>query len=345
MEAATSGTDVRGAAAAHERSAVHSSALSDPARGYRLVADVTRWPLIFPPCVAAEVLVDDPARQRIRLWATVGGRVATWTSTRVLDEDSLRISFRQDAPNPPLTRMSGSWSFHGEGRDDRGAPTPGAGLSLAHHWAVRPEEPEAAERVAAALDANSESEIAAVTRWSEPTRSLQQYGFSFTESLEVAAPPSGLYAFLRDAELWPERLPHVAALELDPAAGGRVNGADVQFMRMHTRGADGSVHTTESIRLCFDADRIVYKQTSPPHGLLAHTGEWTVRATGTGTALASTHHVVLDPDHRPRGLEQAGLEETRAEVRRLLGGNSLTTMRRAKAHAEQSSSAPPGGQR
>ncbi|MDX6353603.1 MAG: hypothetical protein QOF98_506, partial [Streptomyces sp.] len=53
---------------AHERAADHTAVLATAGdRAFELIADVTRWPVLFSPCLAATVLENSPGRERIRL--------------------------------------------------------------------------------------------------------------------------------------------------------------------------------------------------------------------------------------------------------------------------------------
>jgi aromatase len=130
---------------------------------------------------------------------------------------------------------------------------------------------------------------------------------------------------------WPERVAHVDRLDLTEDEPG------VQVMAMDTRTADGSVHTTESVRVCFPDDlRIVYKQTATPALMAAHTGRWTiVPAEGGGVTATSQHGVVLreEPIQKILG-EDADTARARTYVREALGRNSTATLKLAKQFAE-----------
>ncbi|MGW2545839.1 aromatase/cyclase [Kitasatospora sp. NPDC001574] len=310
------------------RTAEHTADLRAPAdRAFRLIADVTRWPLLFPPCVAADVLESDLDSERIRLWALVGEEVRSWTSLRTLDRERLRIDFRQETPSPPLTWMGGHWEF------ERGAGGESATrLVLGHEW-VTAGAPEQADLIARALDGNSEQEIGAVRAWAERPEPPEELVFSFADRVETTAPPGAVYDVLHRADLWPDRLPHVDAVELTTVPATPVTGgAEVQRLSMDTRAEDGSVHRTRSVRLCFPHERIVYKQTAPPAGLLGHSGEWIVTPHGAGSAVTAVHRVALDADALPR-LFGAGTElaVVRERVRAALGGNSLRTLEWARS--------------
>ncbi|MFE6780325.1 aromatase/cyclase [Streptomyces sp. NPDC057702] len=319
------------------RFAEHSTTLRAPVeRAYALVADVTRWPLLFAPCVDARVIDSHPGGERIRLWALAGGGVRSWTSRRELAEDSLRVGFRTEHSAPPIASMAGYWQL--EPPALAGGP---ARLVLGHEWTATDSSPETQRWIAEAVDRNSEAEIASVRDWSERARTPAELVFSFTDRMSVNGPPAAVYAYLHRADLWPERLPHVERLELtSEPASETTAGAEVQTIEMDTRTRGRSTHTTRSVRLCFAGERITYKQTAVPRPLLAHCGEWRVSAVPGGTEVTARHSVVLDPlavaDHFGPDVT---LVEARRRVRAALGGNSLRTLERARQHVEDGVSA------
>lgn len=345
------------------RSATHTADLAaEPREAYRLIADVLHWPLLFSPCVWSQVLetgpagstggpdgapragrpegtessapgVDDSAlaSERIRLWAVVGSDVRSWVSRRTLDADALRIDFRQQQPTPPITEMGGHWQF-----EEPAVTGSSARLVLGHEWATAGPDPTVGDRIEAALDHNSKQEIAAVKAWAERPQEPDDLIFSFSDEAVVDGPLSEVYDFLYRADLWPERLPHVAALDLqtEPESVSTA-GAEVQTMDMETRAPDGSVHTTQSVRLCFRDRQIVYKQTTVPRGLLGHSGEWLLTEASGRTLVTARHSVALDPDAIGEVFGPgADLAQARAKVRDALGGNSRRTLEHARRHVE-----------
>ncbi|MEU1404349.1 SRPBCC family protein [Streptomyces sp. NPDC005728] len=307
-------------------SAEHTARYAGPAsRGYGLIADVTRWPVLFPPCLAGEVLESDRDSERIRLWAVVGSGVRTWTSLRKLDDERLRIDFRQETPGPPLEWMSGHWSFE----ESAGATR----LVLGHEWVLTADAQDTGGTVAEALDCNSEAEVAAVVRWAGHPEGLEELFFTVRDECVVRAPLRQVYDFLYRADLWPSRVPHVVSLDLQEDSEVTVGGARVQTLDMRTGSDDGSVHGTRSVRLCFPDERIVYKQTTVPRGLLGHSGAWLLSETDGDTHVTAVHQAALDP----AALEEVfgpgvTLSAARDRAAALLAGNSRRTLDRCGAH-------------
>ncbi|WP_097871150.1 aromatase/cyclase [Streptomyces sp. rh34] len=307
---------------------------------HRLVADVSGWPDLFGPTVHVDVLADAPpegGEQRLHLWATAHGAVRNWTSVRTLDPVARTVAFRQLVPAPPVASMGGTWRV--EPLDD--------GLSrvvLLHDFRAVADDPEAERLITAAVDRNSAAELDALKRAAEQGAHREELRFSFHDTHTVRAEADEVYAFLERADRWPERLPHVARLDLreeaasDPASDGARTAATVQQMEMATLAPDGSEHITESVRLCFPGRRtIVYKQLRTPPALACHTGRWTVEPAADGTvAVTSAHTVVLDPEGVRALLgTDASPADARARVREALGANSTTTLRHAGRFAER----------
>ncbi|WP_299527730.1 aromatase/cyclase [uncultured Streptomyces sp.] len=289
---------------------------------YRIVAEAENWPHIFPPTVHVDRTEGDDRRERLHIWAFANGVVRDWTSRRELDPEGHRVTFRQEVSAHPVAAMGGEWIIEpaGEGRTS---------VTLLHDFRVVDDDAEALEWVSRAVDTNSESELAALKRAAESFAREPGVLLSFEDAVDIAGSGQDVYDFLLRADRWEERLPHVSRLVLTEPA------PDVQTVEMDTRAADGSVHTTRSVRVSFGPDRLVYKQTEVPALMAAHTGRWTVVPTGDGVRAVSHHTVVLRPD-RVRELlgEQAVLEDARRLVRTSLGTNSTATLNLAKAYAE-----------
>jgi len=305
------------------RSAEHTTDLDAPAeRAYRLIADVTCWPVLFAPCLAATVLSSDGKSERVQLWALAGAQVRSWTSTRELDAQALRVDFRQESPTPPVAAMSGHWRFE-----------PGR-LVLGHEWVGTTGSREEDDLIGTVLERNSTAEIGAVKSWAEHGVEPDELIFSFVDHLSIKGSAVAVYDFLHRADLWPRRLSHVESLDLmtEPETAA---GAEVQTLEMRTLAGDGSAHLTRSVRLCFPHQRIVYKQTAVPRGLLGHSGEWLITSTAEGTDVTARHRVALDPAALT---EVFGSGSTPADARRIvrerLGGNSLLTLTAAKRFIE-----------
>ncbi|MGW0707278.1 aromatase/cyclase [Streptomyces sp. NPDC002643] len=302
---------------------------AEPKAVYALIAAAEDWPHVFPPTVHVERLDGDDRSERLRIWAFANGEVRSWTSRRQLDPGALRVTFRQEVSSAPVASMGGEWIIE--------AAPGGSSVVLLHDFTVVDDDPVARAWVEQAVDTNSGSELAALKTAAESLAAEPGALLSFADHVDISGPKEELkeqvYDFLWRADLWEERLPHVNRLVLTEP------GEDVQTVEMDTRAADGSVHTTKSVRVGFAPDRLVYKQTEVPPLMAAHTGRWTIEPTPDGVRATSHHTVVLRLD-RVRELlgPDATLDSARDLVRGALGRNSTATLTLAKEAAERAAS-------
>ncbi|GAA1550432.1 aromatase/cyclase [Streptomyces globosus] len=290
---------------------------------YGLVADTTQWPLFVPASIHVERLDFDGVHDRFHMWATANGTVRSWLSRRTLDATRHRIDFRHELPAAPTTAMGGSWTVEPRG--------PGrCRLLLEHDFTVDGDRAADAAWVRRATDTNSRAELAQLKETAEQWSRLDDLLLTFEDSVRIDGPADLVYAFLYDVADWPRLLPHVSRLDV------REDEPGVQLMAMDTLTADGSVHTTESVRVCFPhAGRIVYKQTTTPALMAAHTGEWSVIPDETGVTAVSQHSVLLREEAVERVLGPGTtVAQARQYVREALGRNSTATLALAKQHAE-----------
>ncbi len=291
---------------------------------YDLVADVTRWPVIFEPSVLVRHLHRGPDEERFRLWATVGGAVRNWTSRRVLDAGQRRIAFEQERSQAPIASMGGGWSFR-----ELGAGT--TKVVLDHHFTVV--DGADAAQVAAAVDRNSVSELAALARIAEIGHPVDEVVRTFEDTVTLDCSASEAYDFVYHSERWPEQVPHVGRVELTEDADG------VQLMEMDTVTAGGIPHTTKSIRVCVPGERIDYKQLVPPAILFGHSGAWEFADGPDGAVVTARHTVAIDPVAAREILgANTDLADAGAYLTEALSSNSRNTLRCAERHAASTKS-------
>ncbi len=300
----------------------HSRVVSGPPEQvFDLVADVRRWPVIFGPTVHVDHFGRDGDRERLQLWALVNGRVSTWTSSRVLDPAARRIRFAQDRSQAPVASMRGEWSL----RPLSGDRTE---VLLTHEFSVVDDDPAAVDWVRAALHRNSPAELDALARIAGLGHSVGDLVFEFEDTVTVPGAVADAYEFVDRADRWVERLPHVRRVALTEDEPG------IQTLEMETVTAEGTAHTTRSVRVFRALDLIAYKQLVPPRLLLGHSGTWTFAERGGDTLATARHQVAVDP---AVAREQFGpadpVGRARSYVREALGGNSRATLGRAAEFA------------
>jgi aromatase len=301
----------------------HETTVAAPAKVlYELIADVRNWPQIFPPSVHVEYAERGETRERIQIWATANGQAKTWISRRELDPGGLRVDFRQEVSSPPVAGMGGAWVVESLGPDL-------SRVRLLHDYRALDDDPETLAWIERAVDRNSQAELAALKENAELAAGSSARMLTFDDSVEIAGRRRDVYDFINEAQLWVERLPHVARVRLDEDTPG------LQRLEMDTRAKDGSTHTTTSVRVCRPDGLIAYKQTQLPPLMTLHTGQWILEETAGGVSATSRHTVVIDEAKIADVLgREADLEQARTMVRDALGANSRATLGFAKAYAE-----------
>jgi aromatase len=309
------------------REVEHEITIGAPADAvYRLLADVTNWPRIFPPTIYVDREQTGGAdEERIRIWATANGTAKNWASRRTLDRTGLRITFRQEVSAPPVAAMGGTWIIEPKAADR-------CRVRLLHDYRAIDDDPHDLLWIDRAVDKNSTAELAALKANVEAVHAAdtEELTFSFTDTVQIAGRAKDVFDFVNDAHLWPERLPHVAVARLTEDTPG------LQELEMDTRAKDGSVHTTKSYRVVFPHHRITYKQITLPALLTLHTGEWTFTENAQGTVASSQHTVTLNTANIAAVLgESATVADAKQYVHSALSTNSRATLGHAKAYAEQ----------
>ena len=301
---------------------------------YELVADVTRWPVIFGPSLHVRHLQRGPAHERFQLWALVGGQVKNWTSRRTLDASGLCITFEQERSQAPIVSMGGTWSF-------RALPGGRTQVVLGHHFSA--DGQRVIDWIADAVDRNSEDELAALGRIAELGAPVQEIIDTFDDTVRLSGSAADAYSFINRSHEWPDRLPHVRRVLLREEQPG------VQHMEMDTVTADGNAHTTKSVRICFPSEQIVYKQLVPPAMLLGHSGAWHFADVpgDPGSAVATARHTVaINPAAAREVLgADSALADARRYLREALGGNGRATLAHAGSYAESRLAVPAEGAR
>jgi aromatase len=305
------------------REVEHDITVSAPAADvYRLIAGVENWPRIFPPTIYVDTVERSGSEELIRIWATANGEPKNWTSRRTLDPNALRIDFRQEVSTPPVASMGGTWII------ETISPAESR-IRLLHDYRAIDDDPKSLEWIDEAVDRNSRSELAALKTNVELATASEELTFSFEDTVEIDGSAKDVFDFVNEADLWAQRLPHVASVRLEEDVPG------LQTLEMDTRAPNGSVHTTKSYRVCLPHDRIAYKQTTLPALMSLHTGRWTFRETETGVLASSQHTVVLKAENITAFFGADGtVAQAREHVRTALSTNSRATLGHAKDYAE-----------
>jgi aromatase len=303
------------------RETEHKVNVGAPAeRVYALIADVGGWPETFPPSVHAEVIERDGDAELIRLWATANGAAKTWTSRRRHDPERLTVTFRQERSQHPVGGMGGAWVVEP-------VSATSCRVRLSHDFLAATDDPADLDWISQAVDRNSAAELRALKASAEATGPGGLITFDDTVAVDGSA--KDVYDFLNEAQLWSERLPHVTRVSLEEDTPG------LQILEMDTRTKDGPVHTTRSVRVCQPYTSIVYKQILLPALLTLHTGRWLIEERAGGVSVTSRHTVRINTERITDVLgADATLLTAQEFVRNALSGNTMATLRLAKAYAE-----------
>ncbi|WP_406632033.1 aromatase/cyclase [Amycolatopsis sp. WGS_07] len=164
--------------AAPER-VVHEQTVSLPADAvYALIADVTRWPVLFGPTVHVEHLEQGEGTERFRIWATAKGEVKNWTSFRRLDPVRRTIDFRQEVSQPPVARMGGSWRMEDlDGQRTR--------VVFGHEYRAIDDDPASLAWISEVVDHNSKAELASLEDSARRGLGLDARTVSFADTRTV----------------------------------------------------------------------------------------------------------------------------------------------------------------
>jgi hypothetical protein len=218
--------------------------------------------------------------------------------------------------------MSGEWIVEEQ-------PGGGSLVRLLHDFRAIDDDPASVQWIADAVDRNSQTELATLKAVAEQADERDSLIVQWDDSVPSTGAAADAYEFVWNAREWPSRLPHVEKMRLEEPE------PNIQVMEMDTKTKDGSAHTTKSIRVGFPGRKIVYKQTTPPTLLSAHTGHFIIEETPEGCTLTSRHVAIIKPEAIAEVLgADATLQDAREFIQSALTANSRVTMEHASAFAE-----------
>lgn len=298
------------------------TASAPPEAVFELIANATRWPEIFTPTIHVERLAHNDTDERLQIWALANEEPKAWTSSRRIDRTNRSISFRQDVSSAPVRSMGGEWLMEAQ-------PDGTTLVRLLHDFTAVGDDPDNVRWISEATDKNSRAELGRLKAVAELGDQLDALTVSFDDTVPITGAVEDAYEFISDAARWPERLPHVARLDMQEPT------TNIQLMEMDTSTSDGSVHTTKSYRICFPNEKIAYKQVTLPKLMQAHTGCWFFTRTADGLDITSRHTVIIEPSTVTEVLgPEATVAQARDFVQKALMQNSRITMDHTKAFAE-----------
>ncbi|WP_282700360.1 SRPBCC family protein [Streptomyces sp. CC219B] len=295
----------------------HRAEVAAPAElVYRLLADVTHWPRLFPNIAHMERFSGDATSERVGVWLVSGDRVFPWVALRTLRPGELRVDYRQETTQAPVADMGGSWIV--EPLSERTCR-----VRLLHDCRPATDEPATLEFIADTLDHNSTAELAALREAAEREAADERLVVRIEDTARVGGSAADVYEFLADAAAWPGRIPHIVSVD------ARDGGDNVQLLDWVTHTERGVDHPSKVVRVLFPPDRIVYRHLLLPPLAAVHTGDYTVTQDGDAVVVSSRHTVVLSES----GVTDVA--EAVAFTRRALSTSSREVLARAKEFAER----------
>nr|AHA81972.1 Arm2 [uncultured bacterium] len=295
----------------------HTATVTAPASlVFDLVAGLPDWSQFHGPSVHAEPLGRRDGAELFRHWWVIDDHtVRTWPARWRFDRDRLRISYEFDPAEPGAAGSRGTWTF--------------ATVSDSSTEVRVEQTPTDGDHDADRADRELRQLLDSVVDAAEHDKERRDLVVDFEDPLFVAGAVEDAYAYLYEADKWPERIPHVSRLVLEEKV------PNIQFFDMDTRTPDGSAHTTRSVRICLPGNKIVYKQIHLPKLLDGHTGHWRFTATREGFILAARHAATIKPSALSILGPETSVLDARKYLRRVLSANSMSNLRLAKAYTEE----------
>ncbi|MFB6439896.1 SRPBCC family protein [Streptomyces sp. NPDC056411] len=285
-----------------------------PGSLYRTVADVERWSAIFPSVVHVRSLERTGRGERCELWAWEDGGITTWTGSQVADPERLAIAFSWTSEQLTAT-VSGSWHF-------RGLPGERTEVILRDRFRAGSGDPAGEDRIRRILDRRGHEQFDALVRIASlATAGAPSPVFSFTDSFPVTGTAVEHYDVMRRADLWAERLPHVARSTVTELLPG------VDALELDIIGAEGLARRTRSVQVCQDPAWIAHKELVTTSPLVGHSGVWTFTEGLGGPLVTARHTVVVDPAAAAGTYgDDVPPDAVRAEVRATLRRTGLAVL-------------------
>jgi aromatase len=298
----------------------HQIKVAAPARAvYDLVADIGAWPRIFPTFVHLEHWGTVGDRERVGMWTTSNDEIHHWVTLRTTHPEQLRIDYRPEAAPPPMTQLDRTLLV--ESLSDKDSL-----VRLLHTCRLAGDEKTVADSVRRMTDEVSNAELAALKAAAERPGELLM---TFDDTVRIKGSAQEVFDFLRAAQHWHERLPHVSRVSL------REEVADLQLLEMDTLEKNGGTLTTKMARVCLPNRGIVFKHLLLPQLGESHTVRWLIEESGDGVVVTSEHAVVINEAgvaRMPGG--DAGLDEAKAFIHNELTTKTRLILEQAKAQVE-----------
>ncbi|MGO6747876.1 SRPBCC family protein [Rhizobium ruizarguesonis] len=296
---------------------------------FPFVADPTRWPGLFKPCLAVETLPPDGDWNVVKIHADQGGREVSWTSRRRVNADARIVDYELADSMPYTDAMRGRWRVVPLG------PRRSL-LAVDRIWSIAdPMAPlhegitsssDAAAFIARFVDTNARREMDEIAAIAADHTAAPLF---IETELDVEVSADEIYAVLANASLWPAIAPHCRSLRV-----GFDDGV-YQELCFEIETSTGEREAFRSFRVCNNAKRsISFVQVEPPGPLERHHGGWTITPTPTGARVTCRHFAT------PRRTTLTEVSGTTAPtqqdeaLRGMIGANSKAIVMACVAHIQ-----------
>lgn len=299
---------------------IHIAAGAETA--FAIVSDLAQWPRFLPATVLVEPLENDD-EQRFRLWMTAKGQVRSWVSRIWFHPAEMRMTYLQEDLAPPLASETGEWRVEPLGPDR-------CRVVLSHEFTLADDTAESLKAIRGRMDSNSSEELLLLRDAAEQDELTGSAYIAFEKTALVRGPLQQAYDFVSRGEGWTGRTPHVAGVSSREEPDG------VQFLTVRRCTPDGSVRTSESVRIRCPERKITYRELNVSGLVYSHTGDWLFHETANGLEVTARHRVVLNPAEVATLLgPEATIGDAARLIRTELTKESDVTVEGLKAQVEE----------
>lgn len=300
---------------------------------YGIIAGSERWPEIFEPCIAVDVVARDTDFEEIEITALVNGQPMRWRSRRRLSPEVFGIDSELVKPMPLVKTMQTCWRVaevnavqsvlildHAyEICDDVSGLVPGVDTRA-----------EATDYIGRAIDSNSTTELrnikGAAERAHKPV--VERYSHHTTHSVLCHASARAVYAVIADVGKWPQLFDSCQSAVV-------VESKDaVERIKIEARQNGKIISWMTERHYMPQALRIDFTLPEPMPFLTAMAGQWRVVCLGAERALLT---VARSFDIRPPAAGQD--QPTPAQILEFFDENAATEMQAIKSCVEHGDAA------
>ncbi len=173
-------------------------------------------PRIFPSVIHVEHEEAPEGEERLTIWETAptaAGEPRCRPLRRIVEPAKLRVNFQHLVTASPVAGLGGAWLVEPLGEDT-------SRVRLLHEFRAADDDPGALDLIGAEIDRSAVAELAALKENAEREYAEAELTFSFEDTVHVDGSAKDLFAFINEANLWSERLPHVATVRLQEDTPG-----------------------------------------------------------------------------------------------------------------------------